>query len=256
LAGLQLGRAVLTNSADKIREVTKGSRRTSSPAPQLAQARHRAVAVLPQNFREATAPSRQRPRSRSTDVTFVFTTDGNTNMAIRDIAKPYSGSLWAFVVCAAAGAALGTSPAIAQTGDPSGVWLVADQTAKIRIEHCADGYWGSIDWERQAGIDSHNPDPARRGKPLLGTPILISMKPSEPNEWQGKVYNPQDGGFYKASISLLGANQLKLEGCMWVFCSGETWTRAPELPRMTTGAAAQPHPRSVCPQQSSQSAPR
>ena len=94
-----------------------------------------------------------------------------------------SSSLWALV---AGTALLGVVGAAAQTADPTGVWLVADQTAKIRIEHCADGYWGGIDWERQAGIDTHNPDPARRGKPLLGSPILIGMKPSESNHWEGK----------------------------------------------------------------------
>jgi uncharacterized protein (DUF2147 family) len=156
-----------------------------------------------------------------------------------------SSSLWAFV---AGAAALGVSGAMAQTADPSGEWMVADQTAKIRIERCADGYWGGIDWEKQAGIDTKNPDPSRRGKPLLGAPILLSMKPSEPNQWEGKVYNPKDGGFYRASISMLGQNQLKLQGCMLIFCSGETWTRAPEPPRTTTGAAAQAHPRSICPQ--------
>jgi uncharacterized protein (DUF2147 family) len=156
-----------------------------------------------------------------------------------------SSSLWAFV---AGAAALGVSGAIAETADPTGEWLVADQTAKIRIERCADGYWGSIDWEKQAGIDTKNPDPARRGKPLLGAPILLGMKPSESNHWEGKVYNPKDGGFYRANISLAGHNQLKLEGCMLIFCSGETWTRAPEPARATTGAAAQARPRSVCPQ--------
>ena len=43
---------------------------------------------------------------------------------------------------------------------------------KVRlIEHCADGYWGSIAWERQPGFDAHNPDPSKRGRPLLGTPV-------------------------------------------------------------------------------------
>ena len=167
-------------------------------------------------------------------------------MAIRD-----TGSLGVLIVCAAAaGASFGVMRASAQSADPSGVWMVADQSAKIRIEHCADGYWGSIDWERTPGIDAKNPNPDRRGKPLLGAPILIGMKPAEPNQWDGKVYNPKDGGFYNASISLMSDSALKLKGCMWVFCGGETWTRVAE-PRTTTGAAADVHPRSVCPQAAS-----
>jgi uncharacterized protein (DUF2147 family) len=184
-------------------------------------------------------------------------------MTIRDI-----GSLRALVVgMVAAGGALAASGAGALAADPSGVWMVADQSAKIRIEPCADGYWGAIDWERKAGVDANNPDPAKRGRPLLGTPILIAMKPAEPNEWQGKVYNPKDGSYYKANISLSGSDVLKLEGCMWVFCGGENWTRVSEQARATTGAGGritaqvgaqagtQASAHSICPQQSSGAAP-
>jgi uncharacterized protein (DUF2147 family) len=155
-----------------------------------------------------------------------------------------SNALWALV---AGAAVLGVSGAMAETGDPSGEWLVADQSAKIRIERCADGYWGSIDWEKQAGIDTKSSDPARHGKPLLGAPILLGMKPSEDNRWEGKVYNPKDGGYYNASIQLESSNKLRLEGCMLIFCSGETWTRVSEPNQATTGAAAATKTSSVCP---------
>jgi len=177
-------------------------------------------------------------------------------MAIRDIGSLRAdiGSLRALAAGAiAAGSVLVMSGSAVFAADPAGVWMVADQSATIRIEPCADGYWGVIDWERQAGMDTKNPDPARRGRPLLGTPILIGMKPGEANEWQGKVYNPKDGSYYKASISLTNPDALKLEGCMWVFCGGETWTRVSGSARGTTGAGAQArdaHPRSVCPPQS------
>ena len=167
-------------------------------------------------------------------------------MAIRD-----RSSLRAFVWCVSAiGPALGLFAATAQAADPSGVWLTADQSARIRVEHCADGYWGSIDWERQPGVDAKNPDPSKRGRPLLGTPILISMKPSEPNKWDGKVYNPKEGSYYSVSIILEDPARLKLQGCMLIFCGGETWTRVAEQPRVTTGAAGatQAPVHSVCPQ--------
>jgi uncharacterized protein (DUF2147 family) len=155
--------------------------------------------------------------------------------------------LRAFVYCLAAGGATLAATGSARAVDPVGDWLVADRTARIHIEQCADGYWGSIAWEREPGFDANNPDPSKRGRPLLGTPILLSMKPGYSNKWEGKVYNPKDGGFYSASIRLEGQNVLRLEGCMLIFCSGETWTRAPDT-RATTGtAAAATPPRSVCP---------
>ena len=166
-------------------------------------------------------------------------------------------SLRAFACLTTTVAALGLTAATAQAADPTGVWLTADQSAKIRVEKCADGYWGSIDWEKQPGTDIKNPDPNKRGRPLLGTPILIGMKPSEPNKWDGKVYNPKEGNFWNISIILEDPNRLKLQGCMLVFCGGETWTRVAEQPQrttMTTGAAGAtqatgPAPaRSVCSQ--------
>jgi uncharacterized protein (DUF2147 family) len=168
-------------------------------------------------------------------------------MAIRD-----RMSLRALALCfTATSAALGISTATALAADPTGVWLTADQTAKIRVERCPDGYWGSIDWEKVPGTDVKNPDPSKRGRPLLGTPILIAMKPGEPNKWDGKVYNPKEGSFYNVSIILEDPNRLKLQGCMLVFCGGETWTRVADQQRSTTGAAGASQatpPRSVCAQ--------
>ena len=168
-------------------------------------------------------------------------------MAIRD-----RKSLRAFALgLTATGAALALSAATALAADPTGVWLTADQTAKIRVEKCADGYWGGIDWEKQAGFDMKNPDPSKRGRPLIGTPILMAMKPSAANKWDGKVYNPKEGSTWNVSIILEDQGHLKLQGCMLMFCGGETWTRvADQQQRSTTGAAgATETPKhSVCPQ--------
>jgi len=160
-------------------------------------------------------------------------------------------SLRALALCVTtSGAALAISAVTAQAAEPTGVWLTADQSARIRVERCPDGFWGSIDWEKVAGTDTKNPDPSKRGRPLLGTPILLSMKPSAANKWDGKVYNPKEGNYWDISIILEDPNRLKLQGCMLFFCGGETWTRVAEQPRVTTGAAGatQAPVHSVCPQ--------
>jgi uncharacterized protein (DUF2147 family) len=157
---------------------------------------------------------------------------GTDTMAIRDRRLLRASALYVTATVAALSAAAAT----AQAADPSGIWLTADQSARIRVEHCPDGYWGSIAWEREPGVDAKNPDPSRRGKPLLGTPILIGMKPSEANKWAGKVYNPKEGSYYNISIILESQNKLRLEGCMLIFCGGETWTRVPDQGHATTGA--------------------
>lgn len=140
--------------------------------------------------------------------------------------------------------AAGVGPSRAD--DPSGNWLVADRTAQMKVELCPDGYYASIDWERKPGYDSNNPDPTKRGRPLTGVSVLMAMKASGTNEWDGQVYNPKDGRVYNAHMTLPRRDELKIEGCVLggLICDGETWSR---VEQSTTGAS-QGRPRSYCPQ--------
>ena len=55
------------------------------------------------------------------------------------------------------------------------------------------------------------------------------MKPTAANEWQGTVYNPQDGKQYDATISLRDDQTLNLKGCLIAFlCQNVPWTRVPD----------------------------
>jgi uncharacterized protein (DUF2147 family) len=120
--------------------------------------------------------------------------------------------------------------------EPAGDWRVADGSAVIRIENCGGALWGIVAWERSPGRDTRNPDPALRGRPTLGIPILIDMRQRTPGRWEGEIYNPQNGSFYSANLQLAGDNTLRMEGCVLggFFCGGQQWTRA-QAPSTTTG---------------------
>ena len=110
--------------------------------------------------------------------------------------------------------------------DPTGEWLVAKKVASIRIADCDGKLWGVVASEANPGIDSKNPDPKLRSRPTLGMPILLGMARSKINQWDGEIYNSEDGHTYSANISLLSANVLKVQGCFLGFlCGGENWTR-------------------------------
>lgn len=110
--------------------------------------------------------------------------------------------------------------------DPTGEWLVAKKVARIRIVDCDNRMWGVVSWEARPGIDRKNPDKGLSTRPTLGIPILLGMNQSEPNKWQGEIYNSEDGRKYDASISLLDPNTLKVQGCVLGFlCGGENWSR-------------------------------
>ena len=141
-----------------------------------------------------------------------------------------------------------TSPAAAAPAvDPTGEWLVADGTARIRIEPCADTLWGVIAWTENPGKDENNPNPAMRDRPVIGMPILLSMKKVEPNRWDGEVYNAENGKTYTSRISLVKADVLRIDGCILggLFCGGENWTRVVNSAPAPSQPAAKP--KDVCP---------
>ena len=108
----------------------------------------------------------------------------------------------------------------------SGNWLVKDQTAVIRIAPCADALCGTIAWTSQPGLDENNPDPGKRDRPIVGTQIIVGMKPAGGNRWDGEIYNPENGKTYSGHIILLSPDVLRIEGCLLIFCGGENWTRS------------------------------
>jgi uncharacterized protein (DUF2147 family) len=152
------------------------------------------------------------------------------------------------LLCAALAAWLiADSPTLAQptsasAPDATGEWLVAKQIARIKIADCEGRLWGVVSWEARPGIDSKNPDPNLRSRPTLGMPILLGMSPSDPNQWDGQIYNSEDGHTYSASIRLVDPNTLRVQGCFLGFlCGGENWTRAE--PQNTS--ATNPAPRTA-----------
>jgi uncharacterized protein (DUF2147 family) len=133
-------------------------------------------------------------------------------------------------------------PAAVFAAEATGEWLVASGAARIRIFDCAETLWGIVSWESDPGIDAHNPDAAKRGRPVLGMPILLGMKPDGPNRWAGSIYNSKNGKTYSGGISLLAPDVLRIRGCILGFlCGGENWSRVESAAlesRFTSDAAA------------------
>jgi uncharacterized protein (DUF2147 family) len=131
----------------------------------------------------------------------------------------------------------------ALAAEPTGEWTVEDGVARVRIEKCADKYWGVISWEQKpGGIDTQNPDPAKRGRPTMGMPILLGMAAApDGSRWEGEIYNSQNGKTYKSKIYLSSPDVLRVEGCVaFVLCGGQNWKRHVEQ-RPVSGPPGRPH---------------
>ncbi len=108
-----------------------------------------------------------------------------------------------------------------------GPWMVANKSARIDIIDCNGAMWGFVAWEKMpGGLDSQNPDPAKRSRSTLGMPILLGMKADDKGVWQGQIYNSDNGKFYSGSLRLRTPNVLSVEGCvLGILCGGEDWAR-------------------------------
>jgi len=137
-------------------------------------------------------------------------------------------------IALAAAALVVAAPAFA--GDPTGAWLTRNGNSKVAMAKCGQALCGTIVALKQPNdpatgkpkTDSNNPDAGKRARPIIGTMIVLNMTPSGmPDKWNGQVYNPEDGKTYSGSITLKGANELDLQGCIagGLICKTQTWTR-------------------------------
>lgn len=135
-------------------------------------------------------------------------------------------------------------PGTAFAADPTGSWLTEGGKSQVKIVHCGNALCGTIIWLKEPNdpdtgkpkTDFRNQDASRRGRALIGLEIVLGMQPSgTADKWTGEVYNPEDGKTYSGSLTMTGANELSLEGCVLaVLCKSQTWTRVkPSTPPST-----------------------
>ncbi|MCJ2123662.1 DUF2147 domain-containing protein [Methylobacterium sp. J-077] len=114
-------------------------------------------------------------------------------------------------------------PALA--ADPAGLWLTETGSSRVKITPCGRGYCGTIVSAPGKALDTKNPDPALRGRNVVGVQILNAPQ-VDGSGYSGSLYNPNDGKTYSGSLRLTGPNALEVSGCvMSVFCKRQTWTR-------------------------------
>jgi uncharacterized protein (DUF2147 family) len=131
-------------------------------------------------------------------------------------------------------AAILCAPAV-QAQSPVGVWLHANQRIEVEISACGDRLCGRIIWFHSpndaAGlplVDLKNPDPALRGRPLLGLQVLHDVHLVGAVNWEdGVIYNPDDGKAYQVSLSIQSDGALRVRGFVLVpfLSKTQVWTR-------------------------------
>lgn len=130
------------------------------------------------------------------------------------------------------GAMVPAAPAAASATD--GLWTMQNGKVTVKVSDCGEGICGIIvalknpisKIDGKPKVDRKNPDPSLRQRPVIGIPILIGMQPIGDGKWQGKIYNPDDGNTYSATVNFNGGT-IKVKGCvLGMLCKTNTFVRA------------------------------
>lgn len=122
-----------------------------------------------------------------------------------------------------------------------GKWRTPTQ-AEMSISSCVEGHCGYIsrvviteelrakygDDVKDVTVvtDAKNKDPKLRNRPIQGLQILTLRESADGRNFEGEVYNPEDGNTYNGYLEVVDANTLRLKGCALMFlCQEQMWTR-------------------------------
>jgi uncharacterized protein (DUF2147 family) len=137
-----------------------------------------------------------------------------------------------YAALALVAASLAYGPASAASPDSViGKWRTPSKHGVVEIDRCGSSLCGRlVDSDNIRNHpdlrDVNNKDAAQRTRKLKGLQILGGFTRSTDSWGGGTIYNPEDGGTYKATITPAGADTLKLKGCIvWPLCKTQNWTR-------------------------------
>lgn len=149
--------------------------------------------------------------------------------------------------------AFGATVRAAAPEDITGLWLTDDGEGAIEIRPCGEQRCGRIAWSKnpngpdgRVAVDSNNPDPSLRTRPICGIQIISGLKPQSDGSWgEGRVYNPENGKTYDMEIRRQTTDSVKVTGYMGLKILGQTmdWHRAPKTLALCTATGARPAAR-------------
>ena len=114
-----------------------------------------------------------------------------------------------------------------------GLWQSAENDLRVEVYRHNGQYNARIVWflcenndlPMADHRDTENPDPALRNRPWLGLNTLEKLTYGGNNEWSdGKVYDPNTGHTFDATVRLVSVNKLAVRGYWKLPVFGRTLT--------------------------------
>ncbi len=138
---------------------------------------------------------------------------------------------------------LGLNAQNVKADDVLGIWSTAGNESHVEIYKKDGKYYGKIIWLKfpidsttgKPKLDTKNPDPALRSRPVLGLNMLSHFVYDKGDEeWKdGEIYDPKHGKTYSCYMEFpdkKNLNRLKIRGYVGFSLFGRTvyWQRVPE----------------------------
>ncbi len=141
------------------------------------------------------------------------------------------GMLAIMLAAAAVGPVAPGQAAARQASTVTGRWLTETHHGVVEITPCGTSICGRlIDGEiirhDPQTRDANNKDATQRQRPLKGLMMLHGFHPAGSRWDGGSVYNPEDGGTYHGTLTIIDSQTLKVRGCIvWPLCKSQAWKR-------------------------------
>ncbi|BCS53584.1 DUF2147 domain-containing protein [Geobacter sp. SVR] len=129
----------------------------------------------------------------------------------------------------------------AGAGTILGEWYTEGDESRVEIYECGAELCGRIVWLKTPNysdskdgpigtpiLDSRNPDPSLRERPVNGLRIMQGFRQEEEATWGGgTVYDPKSGRTYRGTIRMARPDRLELRGYVGIPLFGRTseWRR-------------------------------
>ncbi len=112
-----------------------------------------------------------------------------------------------------------------------GRWQTETRHGIVDVERCGASICGKLIGSDGLKanpnlLDVNNKDVSLRGRRMMNLQFMGGFTRSDAGWAGGTIYNGEDGGTYKATVTPVDADHLKVRGCiMWPLCKTQTWTR-------------------------------
>ena len=114
----------------------------------------------------------------------------------------------------------------------TGKWLVESGESIVNIQKCGNSLCGNIIWlktplneDGTKKLDINNKDVTKQQNPIIGLQLIWGFEFKDGAWINGNIYNPKDGKIYSSKMTLNSNDTLALDGCVWILCKSQIWTR-------------------------------